>query len=393
LSCIAQPVGVAHISTYVPRKCGIATFTKDLINATNFLTPTKPAKVIALINAASRDISYPEEVIFKIEQEEREDYKKAAQQLNKRKDIEAVVIQHEYGIYGGKDGELVLTLLDYLQKPVLVVFHTVLLSPTKHQRDIITSLGKKAALCITMLSATSKILTENYKIPQEKIAVIHHGIPDYPRRDTLYWKKKLGLENHTVMTSINLLSPQKGIEYAIMAIPEIKKYIPNIIYLVVGETHPMELFNNKGKDTYREKLTSLVKSLHIEKHVKFINRYLPLEELVEYVAASDFYITPYLNPQQAASGALAYALGNGKLCISTPYFYAKEMLSKNRGILVPFKKSSAIAKSVIGIWHNPEKFKILKENAYRVGRTMTWNYVGHLYFHLYQQLAKNGKQK
>ena len=235
-----------------------------------------------------------------------------------------------------------------------------------------------------MLSNAKNILVEKYGVDRNKIVVIHHGVPDFPKLEAETWKRKIKLSKYTIMSSINLISPSKGLEFAIQAVPGIVKKIPNFLYLIIGETHPVYLKKNNGNDVYRKKLKKLVKDLSIGKHVRFVNQYLSIKSLMNYVGASDFYITPYLDAQQAASGALAYGIGAGKVCISTPYLYAQEMLGKLRGILVPFKDSESVAEAVVRVMRDSKERELYETNSYLIGRTMTWNNVAHQYLHLFK---------
>ena len=380
LKKLTQPVRALYISTYIPRKCGIATFTKDLTNAINLLNPLALAQIAAMDNKISEGLRYPHEVKFRLRQEVKEDYDEVVNYVNETGEIDIVVIQHEFGILGGDSGDFVLEFMEKLQKPVVVTLHTVLEKPTPKTKEIIMRMGRRAEYLVVMLEAAREMLVNKYKVDRRKIMVIPHGVPDFPRFTN--GKKKLGLYGKVVMASANLVSSSKGIEYVIAAMPEIIKEIPEIVYLIVGETHPVVKLTEGEK--YRNKLKKMAKDLALGRHVKFVNKYLPLQKLINYVAASDIYITPYLDPQQAASGSLAYAIGAGKACISTPYLYAREMFNLGCGKLVPFADSEAIARTVIETWKDKQSRAECEGKAYDLGRTMTWYYVGHQYYHLMQ---------
>ncbi|MBI5465769.1 MAG: glycosyltransferase family 4 protein [Candidatus Kerfeldbacteria bacterium] len=371
---------VVYISTYIPRKCGIATFTKDLTNAINLLNPEHLAEVIALDSPEVEGLTYPWEVRHRIRQHEWSDYDLVLRYLN-RSNVDLVVVQHEFGIWGGTDGELIVRFLGKLKKPCVVVFHTVLSTPTTHQREIMNYLCQRASVVVVMLRAAADLLRREYGVDSNKVAVIHHGVPDFPRQYPDVAKPQLKLEGRIVMSSINLLSESKGIEYAIAALPPVVEKYPNFLYLVVGETHP-NIRRQEG-ERYRVKLQRLVQELKLQSSVQFIDRYLPLDELVRYIQASDYYITPYLNPEQAASGSLAYAVGAGKVCISTPYFYAREMLRNGRGILVPFRSSSVLGQALLGLLEQVEKRRLIEQRAYAQGRLMTWHRVALSYLELF----------
>ena len=371
---------VVYISTYIPRKCGIATFTKDLTNALNLLNPERQAEIIALDSPESESLVYPWEVSHRIRQQDWSDYERVLHYLN-RSNVDLIVVQHEFGIWGGTDGEFVVKFLEKLKKPCVVVFHTVLSTPTTHQREIMNYLCRRAGAVVVMLQAVADLLRREYGVDPSKVAVIHHGVPDFPRQSPEEAKPRLKLERRIVMSSINLLSESKGIEYAISALPPVVEKYPNFLYLVVGETHP-NVLRQEGEQ-YRAKLKKLVQEKGLQSSVQFIDRYLSLDELILYIQASDYYITPYLNPEQAASGSLAYAMGAGKSCISTSYFYAREMLRGGRGIIVPLRNSSALSHALLELIEKPNKRHLIERRAYSQGRLMTWHRVALNYLELF----------
>jgi len=380
LKDLSAPIRALYVSSYIPRKCGIATFTKDLTNAINMMNPSALAQIAAMDNDISENLRYPHEVKFRIRQEEKADYEEVAKYVNDTGEIDVVVIEHEFGIFGGESGELIIDLVEKINKPVIATLHTVTENPSARGKRIINRLGNKCQFLVVMLETSRELLTKVYEVDRKKIMVIPHGVPDFPRLGSGLVKKKFDLKGRVVMSSINLVSESKGIEYAIAAMPEIIKEIPNLLYLVVGETHPV--VKQVDGEKYRHKLKSMVRSLGLQRHVKFINKYIPLSQLIDYVAASDMYVTPYLDPQQSASGSLAYAIGAGKACISTPFLYAKEMFRLGCGKLVPFKDSEGIARAVIETWADKTARVECEEKAYELGRTMTWVNVAHQYFHL-----------
>jgi len=389
IKTLSEPVKALYLATYIPRKCGIATFTKDLINAVNLLNPLSLGKVAVMDNALTQKLEYPHEVKMRIQDDNPQDYIKVADYVNMTEEFEAVVLQHEFGIFGGPDGENILELTQALKKPLLVTFHTVVSDCSENMRRIMTSLCTTAKYVVVMLQGAKEMLIDLYGAKPDKVVVIHHGVPDFPMMSGANGaKNKLGLDGKTVMTSINLLGANKGLEHAIEAIPAIKKRVEDFVYLIVGETHP--IVKQAEGEAYRQKLENLASQLGVSGQVRFVNKYLGLGELVEYIAASDFYVTPYLNPQQAASGSLAYAIGAGKACISTPYAYAAEMLGDGRGMLVPFRDGAAIAQSVLELLADQHKREECQSKAYAVGRTMTWHNVAHQYYHLYQYAIGKG---
>jgi glycosyltransferase involved in cell wall biosynthesis len=385
---LTEPVSAYYVSTYIPKKCGLATFTKDLTNAINMLNPLCKAEIIAMHN--NGHLNYPEEVKYIINKKEYEEYKETAKKINDS-NVDLVCLQHEFGIFGGDDGEYVVDFINLLKKPVMTTLHTVLENPTDRQKNILQKVCKTSQIIIVMLSAAKEILIKNYGVDENKIMVIHHGVPDFPRLEPNIWKRRVRRSKHLIMTSINLISPSRGLEYAIKSVPGIAEKHPHFLYLIVGETHPEYLKWCGGKDTYRKELKNLVKTLGVQKHVRFINKYLPLEKLVEYVGASDFYITPYIEKQQASSGALAYAIGAGKVCISSPYLYAKEMLGDGRGVLVPFKNSEEITQKICELVEDPEKKERYERRAYEIGRMMIWTNIAHQYFHLFHEIKRCNK--
>ncbi|MBI2587343.1 glycosyltransferase [Candidatus Amesbacteria bacterium] len=380
LKKLTRPVRALYISTYIPRKCGLATFTKDLTNAINLLNPLALAEIAAMDNQISAGLRYPHEVKFRLRQEVKEDYGQVVDYVNESGQVDILVIQHEFGIFGGENGDYILELVEKIQKPLVITLHTVLAKPTPKMKEVIRRLGKKAEYVVVMLEAAAEMLKNRYHLDKRKVIVIPHGVPDFPRLTD--GKKKLGLQGKVVMTSANLVSRSKGLEYVIAAMPEILIHIPELVYFVVGETHPV-VKSTEG-EKYRHKLKKMAKDLNLGPHVRFVNTYLPLQKLINYIGASDIYITPYLDPQQAASGSLAYAIGAGKACISTPYLYAREIFNLGCGKLVPFADSQAIARTVVETWTDKPSRLECEEKTYALGRTMTWYYVGHQYYHLLQ---------
>ncbi|MFH1111943.1 MAG: glycosyltransferase family 4 protein [Patescibacteria group bacterium] len=376
---------VVYISTYIPRKCGLATFTKDLTNSINLLNPEYLAEIIALDNPEEEVKEYPWEVSRRIGQNNWSDYERVLRYLN-QSSVDLVVIQHEFGIWGGTDGELVVKFLEKLKKPCVIVLHTILSRPTTHQREIMNYFCQRAGAIVVMLRAAADVLRCEYTTDPSKIVVINHGVPDLPRQSPEIAKSQFQLDGKIVMSSINLLSESKGIEYAIQALPAVLEKHPNFLYLVIGETHPM--VRSREGERYRIKLQELVHELRLESSVQFISRYLSLDELVRYIQASDFYVTPYLNPEQAASGSLAYAIGAGKVCLSTPYFYAREMLRRGRGVLVPFRNSKALSNILLDLMNYFKKRQLIEKKAYTQGRFMTWHRVALDYIRLFTSMLE-----
>ena len=378
---------VIYVGSYIPRKCGIATFTKDLTNAINVLNPYNLGEIMA-INDNTNTYDYPWEVKFRITQDDLKTYLAAAEYIN-NSSAEVVCFQHEFGLFGGKNGEYAITFLEQIKKPIVTTFHTVPETPLEAQKEIIRRICNLSSACVAMIDGIVERLVHTYGINKKKVVVIPHGVPDIPFGATEYFKRQNRLAGKFVLTSINLLSNNKGIEFAIEAAARVVKKIPNFAYLVIGETHPV--VKRKFNEDYRKKLEALVRSLRVKNQVKFVNRYLPLEELISYLRAADAYITPYLDPGQVASGTLSYAVGAGKACISTPYLYAQEVLDGDRGVLVPFGDSRLIAKAIIKLASEPKFKSQIERKAYDYGRLMIWPSVALAYLDLFKLVLQKSK--
>jgi len=361
-------INSTFISSYIPRKCGIATYTKDLTRAINLINPYSKSEIVALIKPEDK-IDYPPEVKLKINQYEVDSYIKAAGHINKSK-TDIVVLEHEFGLYGGDFGEYIIKLMELIKKPLIVTTHTIPDNPSEGYGLVLKDVLKFAEKVIAMMPESLQKLIKNYHCPKEKIEIIPHGVPDIPLEATAEYKKIKGFEDRIILGNINLLSASKGLEYTIEALKKIKEQFNNVLYLIIGQTHPVVL--KREGEKYRKFLKEKIKQNDLQGNVKFINRYVSLKELVVWLKIIDVYITPYLDPQQSASGALAYAIGAGKICISTPYLYAKEVLAEGRGIIVPFRNSQAIADAVIDICENPQKKLRIENKTYKFGRLMTW---------------------
>lgn len=381
---------ICFLSTYLPKPCGIATFTNDLLRYIDNYNLLIPSRVIAL-NGKHEDYDYPEEVVKIIRMEEREDYKEAAEFVN-NSDIEIVSIQHEFGIFGGEYGEYVLIFLDNLKKPVVTTFHTVLPNPPFKMREIVRKIAEKSVYVVVMTNLGQEILNQHYGIGKRKIELIYHGVPFRYLRPTDYFKEKLDLKDKIVFSTFGLISRGKGLEYVIYALPRIIEEFPNVVYLIIGATHP-NVVKNEG-ESYREFLKKECERLGVSENVIFVNKFLPLEELLDYLGATDIYITPYLNPNQITSGTLSYAIGCGKASISTPYLYAKDVLEDGkRGILVNFRDPDGIADAVIFLLKNPEKKKQIEREAYTLGQKMTWERVAWEYLTLFSRVSSGRMEK
>lgn len=376
---------IAFIADYIPRKCGIATFTADLYHAVSGQYPTVECFVSA-VSEPDRTYDYPPEVRFEIEEEEPDSYRRAADFLN-FSNADVACLQHEYGIFGGRAGGYILRLLRDLRIPLVTTLHTILKEPDPDQYRVLKEVAALSARLVVMTEKGRNFLREVYEVPEDKIDLIPHGIPDMPFVDPNFYKDQFGVEGKHVLLTFGLLSPNKGIEYVLRALPHILKEFPDLVYIVLGATHP-NLVREQG-ETYRLSLERLASDLGIEKNVIFYNRFVELEELKEFLGAADIYITPYLNPAQITSGTLSYAFGCGKAVISTPYWHAEELLADGRGVLVPFADSDAIAKEVIGLLKDPTRRHAMRKRAYMLGREMVWSHVAHMYAESFEKARRS----
>ena len=374
---------ITFLSTYPPRACGLATFTQDLITAIDSVG-TVETSVVAVSN--SLHDRYDHKVEHTICQFERSDYIELALKLNDS-DTDALIIEHEYGIYGGMSGEYILDLVQDLRIPLVTTFHTVLSEPDQKQRHIIKTLAEKSEKVIIMAGNTKRLLQSEYEIAPEKIEVIHHGVPKRTLNSRQALKKKYGFENREIISTFGLIAPGKGIEHAIEAISKVVTRHKNIQYLILGQTHPCLL--KEAGEAYRDKLTKLVGMYELDEHILFINKYLTKEEIIDYLQLSDVYLTPYLGKDQAVSGTLAYAVGYGKAIVSTPYMYAKEMLSEGRGLLADFNDPDSIARCIQYILQNPDKKKTMEANTLKLGRTMYWDNIAQHYTDILMKIIKS----
>ncbi len=363
---------VAIIGSYVPRQCGIATFTFDLRTALANQFHDTDFSVVAL-NDKGATYDYPEEVKWQIHQECPADYREVAEELNAA-GIDRVSLQHEYGIFGGEAGEYLLLLLRALKVPVVTTLHTVLENPSEAQKRVMDEIIFRSSRLIVMSKRGAEILKRVHNAHDWKIEIIPHGVHNLPHSRNPEMEKQLGIEGKQTLLTFGLLSPDKGIENVISALPEILKKVPNAIYMVVGATHP-QVKANHG-ETYRDGLVKLAKNLGVEDHVVFHNRYVAVSELGTFLSHADVYVTPYLKPQQITSGTLAYAMGCGRAIISTPYWYAEEVLDDGRGILVPFANHEAISEAAINLLVNDDYRKDIQEKALAYGSEMLWPLVG-----------------
>ncbi len=376
---------IAFISDYPPRKCGIATFTQDLRNAFNSQYPHTDTFIVS-INDIPSGYNYPPEVRFEVQQNDLITYRNAADYLNFNP-ADIVSVQHEFGIFGGNAGNYLLTILRDIKIPIVTTLHTILKNPDNEQMKVMRELIRLSSRLIAMTETGKEFLVNIYNVDPSKIDVIPHGIPDMPFVDPNFYKDQFGVEGKNVLLTFGLLSPGKGIENVLKALPSVIKKYPNTVYIVLGATHP-NLIRHQG-ESYRLSLERLANDLGINKHVIFYNRFVSLEELKEFLGAADIYITPYLNEAQITSGTLSYAFGCGKAVISTPYWHAKELLSDDRGILVPFNDPNAIAKAIERLISDETLRHSMRKRAYIMGREMIWSNVAHLYMDSFIKARKS----
>ncbi len=371
----------AFIGNYLPRQCGIATFTTDLSEAIAAEFP-ETTSIAVPVNDIKAGYAYPARVRFELTEKDIDSYRRAADFLNINK-VDLVSLQHEYGIYGGKAGSHILTLLRELHMPVVTTLHTVLRDPDSDQQRVLEEVAGLSDRVVVMSERASEFLQEIYRIPVEKIDMIPHGIPDIPFVDSAFYKDTFGVEGQTVLLTFGLLSENKGIENVIAALPDIIAGHPNVVYIILGATHPQVL--RRDGEAYRLSLQRLAREKGVEEHVIFYNRFVSLEELIKFISVADIYITPYLNRAQVVSGTLAYALGAGKPVISTPYWYAEEMLAEERGILVPFRDSQKLAEQVNNLLDNDAQRHAMRKRAYLFGREMIWPQVARRYMESFER--------
>jgi len=377
----------AYLSTYPPSECGIATFCKDLATSVAKYTPFSKPTVIAV--KREHEIEPYERVVrFQILKEDRQSYIDAARYVNDSS-IDIVSVQHEYGIFGGPDGEYVLDFLEALEKPAVATLHTVLHSPSPNQRRITQEMARLCDVLVVMVKTGRQILLDSYNVDPSKITIIPHGVPNVHRVSAGKVKRALGLADNQILSTFGLINRGKGIENVIKAMPRILERYPNAIYLVLGETHP-GVRKHEG-ESYRNMLTELISELGLEHNVRFNNRFLTLNELVRYLCATDVYITPYLNKDQISSGTLAYALGCGKATLSTPYLYAEEVLADGRGILIEFNSPDSIADHVIRVLSDSKLRESLESAAYRYARRAAWFNVAVSYLDLFDRVMRRSR--
>src|SRR3989338_3224017 len=378
---------VLYMSTFPPRECGIATFTKDLVDSMDKkFNPALKSEVLAINDNGSSIYNYDGKVSFQLDQTDMEGYTSIAKEINDRRDIKIVNIQHEFGIFGGNAGSHLLPFLEKVKKPIVVTFHSVVPNPDEYKKRIVNNIFRKASAVVVMAKESVRILKEDYDVnDHKKIFFVPHGVPQVlfnPKNS----KEKVHLEGKIILLTFGLMNKGKGIEYVIRALPQIVKKFPELIYLIIGETHP-QVRKIEG-ESYRNSLINLVEELGLRDNVRFYNKYLTLAEIIAYLNATDIYISPSLDENQIVSGTLSYALGSGKAIVSTSTAYAREVLSKNRGILVAFRNPETIGNAIFMLLSDSKLKEEIERNAYELGRKMIWPNVAAEYLRVFNKVTK-----
>lgn len=377
---------LVFIGTYPPRECGIATFNQDLLHSSRkFLAPHIACKVAAVNHSPLDTYVYPAEVSWQINQNNKKEYADLARELNGNTYITGVTIQHEYGIYGGGEGENILSFIENCSKPILTTLHTVLPNPSIKMKDVTARIIRRSNIIVVLTKRSRTILEEIYPYSEGKVYVIPHGIHPTDFSSTDEAKRKLKLQDSTILSTFGLLSRGKGIEYVLHALPDVVKKYPFVKYLILGETHPA--IRRKEGERYRLELSKLVTKLHLKKQVKFYDQYLNLTDLLEFLEATDIYISTSINPNQAVSGTLSYAMGMGRAVISTEFAQSKEIVTVATGRLVPIRNSPAFTQALLDLLKNDEELKTMHINAYDATRSMLWSNVAREYASLLFQVV------
>jgi glycosyltransferase involved in cell wall biosynthesis len=375
---------IAFVGNYLPRQCGIATFTTDLCEAVAEEAAGADCIAVAM-NDVPEGYPYPDRVRFEVAQNSLNEYRNTADFLNVNQ-VQGTCVQHEYGIFGGRAGSHLLALLRELRMPIVTTLHTVLREPNDDQRRVIEELARLSDRLVVMSQRAMELLTEVHRIPRSKITMIPHGVPDVSFVDPSYYKDLFGVEGHRVILTFGLLSPSKGIEYMIDALPAVVRKHPDVVYMVLGATHP-HVLRAQGEE-YRMMLQRRAHERGVRENVNFQNRFVDLAKLTEFLGAADIYVTPYLNEAQIVSGTLAYAIGAGKAVISTPYWYATELLADGRGTIVPFRDAEALAATVIDCLDHEAERHATRKRAYLYGRSMIWKEVARQYLEVFEDVHR-----
>jgi glycosyltransferase involved in cell wall biosynthesis len=380
---------VVFIGNYLPRQCGIATFTSDLCESVAREAPDIDCSAAAM-NDTAEGYDYPSRVRFEVQQNDPEGYRQLADFINVA-GASVVCVQHEYGIFGGPAGADLLLTLRRLRTPIVTTLHTVLREPNEDQRRVMDELCRLSDRLIVMSPKAMEFLDAIWHVPAEKVEMIHHGIPDMPFVDPAFYKDKFQVEGRRVILTFGLLSPNKGIEHMIDALPEVVRRFPDAIYVVLGATHP-HVRREHGEE-YRLGLQRRARTLGVEDNIVFHNRFVDITELCEFLGSADVYVTPYLTEAQITSGTLAYALGTGKAVVSTPYWYAEDMLAEGRGLVVPFRDPAALAGRVCELFDNEVERHAMRKRAYTLGREMIWKEVARRHLVTFQRVRDERRSR
>lgn len=381
-----RSLSVAFVATCPPRQCGIATFTSDLARAVKTADPSVRISWAA-INDAESIRPYGPEVRWRIRQRQPETYREAAERINAAS-VDVVNLQHEFGLYGiwGEPFEDHLPpFLDALRKPLVTTMHTVLPNPSPSIRQAVRRIGERSQRVVGMAELARRLLIDEYGLDAGKVLVVHHGVPSIEPRGRTQMKKQLGLRGRLIISTFGLVVNRKGLEYMIRAMEAVSQRHPEALYLIVGKTHPASV--RAHGETYRKELLDLMDTRNLGQHVAFVDEYLTQRQIVDYLLATDVYVTPYLDPNQITSGTLAYALGAGKAIVSTPYLHATEALKKGRGLLVDFRSEEQLAEAVLRIVGDPALKQRLERKAYEFGHKTAWPQVGKRMIEVYRSVA------
>ena len=362
---------------------------KDVVDSFDATFDTRSA-VIAIAEPGGEDRVYPDNVVATLVQNNRESYAATAEFVNAYP-CDVLNIQHEYGLFGGEDGEWIVDLIASVRKPVVTSLHTVLPDPSAHHLQVARAICATSSAIVVLSETGRDILIERYGVDPEKIRVVHHGVPDVPFRETPEYKKRFGFGGRMTIATFGLISRGKGLEYAIDAMGAVVQSHPEALYLILGQTHPV-IRRNEG-ESYRRELEASIKANGLADNVLLVDKYLDFDELLAYLSATDIYLTPYLNPVQIVSGTLAYAVGLGRAVVSTPYLYAKELLEHGRGFLVPFRDPSAIATTLVALLDDPALRESTQRRAYKYGRRMTWPNVARGYGALFTEMLPESRRE
>lgn len=371
------------MGSFPPRECGIATFTKDVVESFDAAFHTK-SEIIAIDEPGGDVRHYGPEIVARLMEEDRDSYRYVASVINAHP-AELLNIQHEYGLFGGERGEWLIDLLKLCEKPIAITLHTILPEPDEQMLRVTREICSNVTSVVALSETGKRLLESVYGIDGDLIRVIHHGVPDVPFRSTDNAKASFGVGQRMVISTFGLINRGKGLEYAIDAMRDVVKSHPDALYLILGETHPV--VRRQEGESYRESLQAKILEYGLKNNVTLIDKYLDFDELVNYLAATDIYLTPYLNPTQIVSGTLAYAVGCGKAIVSTPYLYAQEVLAHNRGFLCKFRDAYSIAQYVGALLDDPALRRSTERRAYRFGRQMTWPHVAAAYGSMFAELA------